>query len=160
VALNVTLGSTTQFAGQVLRLLQRPGVRQTIVDLRNNPGGNNTTYDPLLSVLRDAPGLTVLTSRTTFSAAANLIAELEREAEPLLVGEPTGGSPNIYGDPVDIQLPETGLTAHVAGVWWELAGADDGRLEFYPDVSVGLVSADLFAGRDPVLTAALGRAPR
>ena len=40
-------------------------------------------------------GLGVLTSRTTFSAAANLLAELERDAEPFLVGEPTGGSPNL-----------------------------------------------------------------
>ena len=105
-------------------------------------------------------GLGVLTSRTTFSAAANLLAELERDAEPLLVGEPTGGSPNLYGDPVDVLPPETGLAAHVAGEYWELAPPDDERLAFEPDVPVELSAGDYFAGRDPVFTAALGRAPR
>lgn len=159
-AYNVTLGTTSDFALQVLRLAQRPGVRRVILDLRHNPGGNNTTYGPLLQALGTVPGLTVLTSRTTFSAAANLLAELERDAEPLLVGEPTGGSPNLYGDPVDVLLPETGLAAHVAGEYWELAPPDDERLAFEPDVPVELSAGDYFAGRDPVLTAALGRAPR
>jgi hypothetical protein len=159
-AYNVTLGTTSQFAVEVLRLAQRPGIQRVILDLRHNPGGNNTTYEPLLDVLTRAQGLTVLTSRTTFSAAANLLAELERDADPVLVGEPTGGSPNLYGDPVALRLPETGLTAHVAGVYWELAPPNDERLAFEPDVPVELSSEDVFAGRDPVLTAALGRAPR
>ena len=62
--------------------------------------------------------------------------------------------------PVDVLLPETGLAAHVAGEYRELAPRGDEGLAFEPHVPVELSAGDYVAGRDPVLTAALGRAPR
>jgi hypothetical protein len=159
-AYNVTLGSTSDLAAELRRRTRRPGVELVVLDLRHNPGGNNTTYGPLLEELVALGDAVVLVSRTTFSAAANLLAELEGLAEPVFVGEPSGGSPNLYGDPVEVALPGAGLTAQIASVYWELAAADEERLAFDPDVPVELTSADYFAGRDPVLKAALRRAPR
>jgi hypothetical protein len=159
VAYNVTLGSTSDLARGLRRLVRRPHVERIVLDLRHNPGGNNTTYGPLLHELERVDDLVVLVGRTTFSAAANLLAELEAGADPLLVGEPTGGSPNLYGDPVPVTLPESGLTAHVAGVAWAPAGPDE-RLAFEPDVRVELTTMDFLAGRDPALSAALRPAPR
>jgi Peptidase family S41 len=160
VAYNVTLGSTSDLAEQLRRLARRPGVESVVLDLRHNPGGNNTTYGPLLEELVAVDDLIVLIGRTTFSAAVNLLAELEQRGDPTLVGEPSGGSPNLYGDTVDIALPETGLLVQIATIYWELAAPDDLRVAFEPDVPVELTSRDFFAGRDPVLSAALRRAPR
>jgi C-terminal processing protease CtpA/Prc len=159
-AYNVTLGSTVDFAADLRRAARRPGVERVVLDLRHNPGGDNTTYGPLLEELVAVDDLVVLVGRTTFSAAANLIAELEQRADPTLIGEPTGGSPNLYGDPVEVSLPDSGLIAQVAGVSWELAGPDDTRLAFEPDVPVEPSIADFLAGRDAALTAALRPAPR
>ena len=36
----------------------------------------------------------MLTGRTTFSAAGNFVAEVERFTRARLIGEPPGGSPN------------------------------------------------------------------
>ena len=161
VLYNVTLGTTSELGAEITARIRRHGIRRVILDLRHNPGGNNTAYDGLLDALLAGPPLTILTSRTTFSAAANLIGDLYAGgAEPTLIGEPTGAAPNFYGDPVPVSLPETGLSAHVAGVYWEDAGAGDDRLAYEPDVSAVLTWEDFDAGRDPVLTAALGRAPR
>jgi hypothetical protein len=160
VAYNVTLGTTSDLAEQLRRLARRPGVERIVVDLRHNPGGNNTTYAPLLEELVAVDDLVVLIGRTTFSAAANLIAELEQRADPTLVGEPSGGSPNLYGDTIAVALPEAGLSAQIAAVYWELADPGDPRVAFEPDVPVELTSADFLAGRDPVLSAALRPAPR
>ena len=77
---------------------------------------------------------------------------------PILVGEPSGGA-NLYGDTIAVALPESGWSAQIAAVHWAPAG-EDPRLAFEPDVPVELTSADFFAGRDPVLSAALRRAPR
>jgi hypothetical protein len=154
-AYNLTLESTTGFAAEVARTAPKP----VILDLRHNPGGNNGTYPPLLAALRDRR-ITALIGRTTFSAAGNFITELEQSADVLFVGEPSGAAPNQYGDPVPVGLPAVGWTVQVAGVYWEKSTPDDLRVAIEPDVRVDLSSADFFSGRDPVLRAALRRAPR
>jgi hypothetical protein len=158
-AYNVTLGSTLDFAEELRRRAKRPGVERVVLDLRHNPGGDNTTYGALLEELVAVDDLVVLVGRTTFSAAANLLAELEARAAPTLVGEPSGGSPNLYGDTIAVALPESGWSAQIAAVHWAPAG-EDSRLTFEPHVTVELSSEDFFAGRDPVLSSALRRAPR
>jgi hypothetical protein len=78
----------------------------------------------------------------------------------LFVGEPSGAAPNQYGDPVPVELPAVGWTVQIAGVYWEKSTPDDRRVAIEPGVRVDLTSADFFAGRDPVLRAALRRVPR
>jgi hypothetical protein len=151
-AYNVTLGDTTAFAD----ILTRREREVVIVDVRHNPGGENSTYSPLLEALRGRE-VTLLIGRTTYSAAANFITELEQTADVTFVGEPSGGAPNLYGDPVPVALPATGLTVQVASLYWMKSAPDDPRLAIEPDVRVELSSEDFFAGRDPVLAAALDR---
>jgi len=140
------------------RLAARQRVDRVILDLRHNPGGNYFTSGPLLAALRELPRskqLVVLVGRTTFSAAQNLVSDLERAARPRFVGEPTGGSPNLYGDPSARQLPASGWNANVATVYWRQSTPRDRRLALEPDVFVRYTAADFFGGRDPVLRRAL-----
>jgi C-terminal processing protease CtpA/Prc len=158
VASNVMLGDPLPAARRLERLAAAPAVQRVIVDLRHNPGGNNGTYVALLDAVRrlgQRERIVVLVSRTTFSAAANFLADLERTTPLLVVGEASGGSPNLYGDPTPVPLPRSGLQAHVATVWWEKSRRGDRRLAFEPDLRVALTSRAFFAGRDPVLAAAL-----
>jgi hypothetical protein len=160
VGYNVTLPPTADVAARLTRLASRATVRRVVVDIRNNPGGDNFTYAPLLRTLqrldRRLP-IVVLTSRATFSAAGNLAADLERTTRAVFVGEATGASPNLFGDPSPVPLPRLGLTFHVATVYWRksVAGARDPRLGIEPDVRVAYRAADFLAGRDPVLAAGL-----
>jgi hypothetical protein len=153
-AYNVTLGDTSGFAEALGR-----GGGPVILDVRHNPGGDNGTYPPVLEALRGRE-VTVLTSRTTFSAAVNLVTELEQTADVTFVGEATGGAPNFWSDPVPVRLPSAGLTVQIAGVYWQKSTPDDPRLAIEPDLPVELSSEDFFAGRDPVLRSALRRALR
>jgi dienelactone hydrolase len=152
---------TSDAAGRMLRAARRKALRGVVVDLRNNPGGDNHTYRSLLTVLERVARtkrVVAILSRTTFSAAENFATELERAAHPIFVGEPSGGSPNLYGDAQPTVLPVSGLTLHVAGIYWQMSAPDDPRVTIEPQVSVGLSSSDFFAGRDPVLAAALDSA--
>jgi hypothetical protein len=166
VALNVTLGASGGTAASVVRrLVRRPAVRGVVVDLRHNPGGENAAYEPLLAQLlaiAQRERIVVLTSRTTFSAAANFLADLEARAAIRIVGEPSGGSPNLVGDPRSLVLETTGWTVNVGTVWWQKsrAGADDPRLAFEPHVRVPVRWRDVAAGRDPALAAAVREALR
>ncbi|MGH8980595.1 MAG: hypothetical protein ACRDWE_06180 [Acidimicrobiales bacterium] len=158
VGYNVTLGSTEDLADQVEALAKRSQVGLVVADLRHNRGGDNTTYGPLLHALQrlsDEKRLAVLTSRATFSAAMQLVVDLEQSTPAIFVGEPTGASPNHYGDATAIELPNSGLNAYVATIAWMTGGESDERLTREPDISVTNDSRAFFAGRDPVLDAAV-----
>lgn len=154
---NEVTGNTDPAAQRLLKAARSKKLRALIVDMRNNGGGNNLTYHPLVSAIQrvgKTKRVVVLISRVTFSAAENFITELELVGKPVFVGEPSGGSPNLYGDSVPTLLPATGIVLHVAHIYWQLSSPDDPRLAIDPQVPVSLSSADYFAGRDPVLAAA------
>jgi hypothetical protein len=97
----------------------------------------------------------LLTGRTTFSAAGNFAAEVERSTRARLIGEPPGGSPNQWGDSASFVLPNVGLEVAVATQYVERGRDGDTRASLEPHLRVELSSADWLAGHDPVLAAAL-----
>jgi C-terminal processing protease CtpA/Prc len=158
IGYNEMTRGTWSLSRRVLKAAKKKRLRAVIVDLRNNGGGDNHTYSDLLSALTrlsKTKRIIVLISRTTFSAAENFVTDLERRAHPVFVGEPSGGSPNLYGDVEPIALPASGVTAEIATVYWQKSTPDDPRITTDPQVPVPLASVDFFAGRDPVLSAAL-----
>jgi hypothetical protein len=134
-------------------LEQIAGAGRVVVDVRRNGGGDNRTYGPLVDALQRVD-VSVLTGRATFSAAGNFVAAVEQATDAMLVGEPPGGSPNQYGDSEHIELPALGWTVRVATVYHEIVPRDE-RVAIEPHVPVAVKSTDYFAGRDPVLDAAL-----
>jgi hypothetical protein len=145
-------------AERLVKLALRPKVRRVVIDVRMNGGGDNTTYGPLVGALmrpKIARKAVVLTGRVTFSAAGNFVAEVEDRTRARLIGEPTGGAPNQWGDNTVIDLPRAGLALRLANQYVQVTRADDVRTTIEPDVRVDLTAADFFAGRDPVLARAL-----
>jgi hypothetical protein len=157
------------------RSVQGPDVREArgwmdsgeatrlILDLRQNPGGDNGTYGPLLRLLQEFaethPGsLSVLIDRVTFSAASNLATEIERTTDARFIGEPMAGGLNFWNDVTFVDLPNLPIPmrAGVSTRYWQFAAdPDDPRLTIEPDVAIEVTAADHFARRDPALEAAL-----
>jgi hypothetical protein len=154
----LTTDDTYDLSERLFALARKPSVRRVVVDVRLNHGGDNTTYAALLDVL-SRPAierkLVLLTGRSTFSAAGNFVADVDRGTTARLVGEPAGGAPSQWGDSAAIQLERVGLTLHVATSYWEFGPRGDKRAETPVDVPVEPTAADFFAGRDPVLARAL-----
>jgi len=132
--------------------------KNLILDLRHNNGGTTQLYPELLRTLiayGRVPGrqLWVLMGRRTYSAAGNFVTDLERLADPVFVGEASSECCNLYGDPVSLALPYSGVEAELTAVRWQLSAPGDRRRELSPEVPVQLTAADYFAGRDPALDA-------
>jgi hypothetical protein len=72
-----------------------------------------------------------------------------------MVGEPTGGGVDTYGDTRPVLLPSSGWSLNVATRFHERRRSlKDRRLAVSPDIRVDLKSSEYFAGRDPVFARA------
>jgi hypothetical protein len=151
--------SMRAFAGRLETFIEDNNFDRVVLDLRHNAGGNNMTYGPLLNLLQneriDQPGcFYVLIGRRTFSAAMNLLTDLEQRTQARFVGEPTGETPNMYGDPSMFTLPNSGIEVAISSRFWNRSPGDT-RDRVEPHLRVDLSSADYFAGRDVVLDAVI-----
>jgi len=151
--------SLAAFAERIGSEAERPEVRNLILDIRQSPGGNGYLTPPLARQLIrfDAdPGkdhLYVIIGRDTFSASQGLITDLDRLAQPIFVGEPSGSRPNALSESGNFRLPFSGLSGSLASQLHQNSWPEDHRIWIAPDVPVGLSSAAFFAGRDPALEA-------
>lgn len=131
-----------------------------VIDLRANSGGNSALLSPFITAIRKDRSLNrngkilVLIGRRTFSSASLNARELREGTKAIFVGEPTGGNPySPFRELAGLRLPNAGLT-----VYYTQRCIRPGRAPasaILPDVPVDVVSSDFFAGRDPVLEAAL-----
>ncbi len=164
VQYNEVRGGIDAVADEILARAKQGDVAQVVVDLRNNGGGDNGTYGRLLSVLQDPaidqPGrLTLLIGRLTFSAAANFATTIEQTTDAEFVGEPMGGSPNLYADVRAIPLPYAGQVVYIASRYWQKSTADDARITIRPRLQIEPSSEDYFGGLDPVLMSVIADTP-
>jgi hypothetical protein len=140
------------------------GIERVILDLRQNPGGDNNNIGPLLTFLKDPSidregRLFVLTDHSTFSAASNLSTQIEQGTSAIFAGQAMAGGLNFWNDVRFVRLPNYPIPMQV-GVstrYWRFAPPDDPRLTIEPEIAVPLLAADYFGDRDAVLEAVLDR---
>jgi hypothetical protein len=149
------------FFKHVFEFVQANPVERFILDIRLNNGGDNTLIKPLIQGLikcdkiNQRGRLFTIIGRLTFSAAQNLANRLERDTNTLFVGEPTGGSPNHYGDAVNVVLPNSGITVRVSTLWWQDMDPRDTRPWIAPQIPTELSAEDYRTNNDPALKAIL-----
>lgn len=132
--------------------------KNLVLDLRHNNGGTTQLYPELLRTIvaySRVPGnqVWVLIGRRSYSATGNFVTDLERLAEPVFVGEASSECCNLYGDPVSVTLPYSGVQGELTAVKWQLSTPGDRRREISPEVPVQLTARAYFAGQDPALDA-------
>ena len=70
------------------------------------------------------------------------------------VGEPTGSSPQFYGEDTEFELPYSKLTGSISSRWFQNRFiSDDERPWIAPDIVAELTFDDLRDGRDPAMEA-------
>jgi hypothetical protein len=150
-------GDETALIDALKAALDAHKIDRVVLDIRYLPGGSGDfrLLDALKAESRiNRPGgLTVLIGRENFSVADSIVRDFDVNSAALLVGEPTPArADNFRCDCRDIDLAGLGITVTVPTQWDRLG---DDRPQIDPDVRMDLSAADFFAGRDPVLEAAL-----
>jgi hypothetical protein len=154
------------FSKRLFAFVDANPVARLVLDLRLNRGGNGDLNRALLlGIIKsdkiDQPGkLFTLVGRSTFSAAQSLVNGLEKYTNTLLVGEPTGGKINSYGDSRKITLPNSGVTVRVSTLWHQEGDERDKRQWAAPEIAALLTFEDYRANNDPALNAALNYVPK
>lgn len=152
------------FFKRALDAAEKSPAERLVLDIRLNGGGNNYLNLPIIiGVIRSRLNVRgrffVIIGRETFSAAQNTVNDLEKYTNAIFVGEPTGASPNHYGDARPIILPNSKLRIQASTLWWQDKDPRDTRKWTAPTVAADLSSDDYRNGRDPALEAILKYKP-
>jgi hypothetical protein len=148
---------------RIFKEAEQRNVQRIVLDIRLNGGGDNQLNRPIWHALIKSDRLNqkgklwVLTGPKTFSAATSFVDDLELNTNALFAGEPTGESPNQWGDPVDVTLPNSGIVIQASTLWWQLEDPRDHRQYRAPDLLVPLTFSDYANNVDPVLEAIMKR---
>ncbi len=148
-----------EFFSEVFEFSEKTDVDKFVLDLRYNGGGNNTLIKPIIRGLiqqkkigRDGH-LFVLIGRRTFSAAQNLVNQLENWTNAVFVGEPTGSHVNMYGDARKFSLPNSKLDLYISELYWQNKHARDRRRYTAPKIAAPPIFAAYKDNIDPVMKA-------
>ncbi|MEL6449782.1 MAG: S41 family peptidase [Pseudomonadota bacterium] len=143
-----------------------------ILDVRNNPGGNFFTTQPLRDALAQhwqGRRCVALVNKFTFSAAIVFVALIKAglKARCVIAGEAMGDATRFYAEGDTCALPQSGAGVRYSTAYhdWQTGKAAPntpveiakqlvaaGHLE--PDHTCDITAADLRQGRDPQLDAA------
>jgi hypothetical protein len=146
-------------ADRAFRLMDQGEADRLVVDVRHNGGGDSQVDDHLIegiqsrSLWRQRGRLYCLIGGETFSSGLWTADDL-RKLGAILVGSPTGGKPNSYGNVSTLQLPHSLLQVSYSTRYCQLISGSD--LPWLgPDLAVEPTIADLRARLDPLLDAAV-----
>ena len=150
-------GDMTAASAAMTAALDAGTADRVVLDIRYLRGGSGDFG--IFDTIKNDPrvnrqgGLTVLMGRENVSVATLFDYEFDVHTNALMVGEPTPArADNFRCNCYDIELPHSGI---VVTVPTDMSHNGDPRPEVAPDIPMSLSSSDFFAGRDPVLDAAL-----
>ena len=158
--------SLKQF-NEALRLeISEQSMDTLILDLRHNSGGNGSILPPMLRTLiyfeTSHPNgqVFVIMGRKTFSAGHELLSQISKLTNAVLVGEPSGSRPNARSESGWFVLPYSGIRGIVSSQYHQPSAPEDHRIWIAPHVPVSLSSVDYFQGKDPAMEAILSIAAK
>ena len=149
------------FYQRVFDFIEANEVDRLVLDVRLNGGGNNFNNKAVVAGIIRTEKINqigkffVITGRRTFSAAQNLINELDNYTNAIFVGEPSGENLNFYGDNRLLRLPNSQLEARLSWAWWQDKPQWQNAKWTAPHLAVDMSFAEYSSNQDPVLDEAL-----
>lgn len=147
--------NVAEFFERVYSVADSADVQRFAIDIRNDHGDDSAFNEPVLHGLitsekLNVPGkVFVIIGRGTYASGMSLAVALEHSTPAVFMGEPTGGRPNWYGNPVPIKLPQSGITVECSSLNRQNSDPRDKRPWITPDFVAQPMWGDFFYGVDP-----------
>lgn len=147
------------FTDSVFALIDNLSLQRLVLDVRDCGGGNSNLNPYLINHILKRPALNTgnhfftVIGRNTYSAAINLVNDLEYRTNTTLIGEPAGSSPNYIGESNVLQLPYSRLYLIISNRYHQ-GGANnslDKRPWIAPHILIEPAPDDYRNNRDPVM---------
>lgn len=122
----------------IISFIKENPISKVTLDLRNNLGGDSTLIEPLLNYIKSndrinaKEKLIVVIGRETFSSGLLNAYEFKFETNATIIGEPSGGKPNCYGEILRFTLPNSKFIVSYSTKYYKLI-EDDSTMALYPD---------------------------
>jgi hypothetical protein len=145
------------FFNTIVDFIDHNRVEKLVLDVRTNEGGDNYLNKAIITSIIKSRKINqigkffCIIGRKTFSAAQNLINELEKNTEVIFVGEPSSENVNFYADIRTETLPNTKLKAQLSWLWWQNMDARDKRKSTSPDLAANMSFSDYYNNVDPAM---------
>lgn len=145
------------FFEKVFSFIDSNEVDKFVLDLRMNCGGNNYLNKSVITGIIQSKKINryghlfVITGAATFSAAQNLVNEIEKYTEAIFVGEPTAENVNFWGDIRREVLPESQLNLGLSWLWWQNMDPRDKRPWTAPDLTAEMSFENYKMGYDSAM---------
>ncbi len=130
-----------------IEFIEEKSINKVTLDLRNNLGGDSTLIEPLLNYIKNSDrintkeNLKVIVGRETFSSGLLNAYEFKFQTNAIILGEPSGGKPNCYGEILRFTLPNSKFVVSYSTKYYKLI-EDDSVMALYPDEMVYEVIED------------------
>lgn len=150
-----TFAQMQVFGEELVGYISANQIKQVVIDMRNNGGGDLYVGVVLAYALNLADsidwekGVYVLTSNRTFSAGTSNAALFKQLLNAKVVGQPTGSNPSGYQDMDSFTLPNSKLTITYSKRLFRLSNQENTALQ--PDSLITETRSDLLKGTDTVL---------
>ncbi len=144
------------FFDGVLEDINRLKVSKVVVDLRNNFGGNSRLLEPFILELKkwvledNIRRVFTIIGRDTFSSALLNAYSLKNDVGAILIGEPSGGKPNCYGEVLYIELLNSKLRIRYSTKYYDII-EDDSQESLFPDIKFEVKFDNFIRCKDPVM---------
>lgn len=145
-----------EFFNKMFEVIDKEDVKNILIDLRFNGGGNSSLINPFISTLKNNKkfingtlNIFIAIGDKTFSSAIINSVDLRNDLYGYLIGTPSGGSPNHYGELKSFTLNETGIKIFYPTKYFEMIEGYEGD-SLWPDIVVQYNYNDYVKGYDPV----------
>lgn len=149
----------TIFSNELESFIENNEVGKFVLDVRGNSGGNSDVLTPLIFILNTylntQDKLFLITDRKTFSAALLNSIKFKQISKGTIVGEPSGGSPNHYGEIESTYLPHSKFQIITTKEYFIMGSFDPPNIIPMDKIILPSIS-DYISGLDPVMDYIIG----
>lgn len=145
-----------KFIEIVSEQLNKEAYAKIIIDMRYNTGGDSRIFESMIKELKDLQAMMnfevyTLIGENTFSSAIINTLQVKDELNATIVGSPSGGSVNGYGELQSFTLNNAPMVVYYSTKYFELV-KDYPYDSIYPDIPIEKSFEDYVNGVDSEVT--------